>query len=83
MSYSFFNKIFLKSTIFLLSFEVTWLFYYLFIFEYSPRKLAIFRPLMKTEASSLGLTKGFALGPYEGVLVPYGPLHQERILRVD
>ena len=51
------------------------LLYYLFIFEYSPGKVAIFRPLMIAEASSLGLTKGFALGPYQGAFVPCGPLH--------
>ena len=38
-------------------------------------KLAIFRPLMIVGASPLGLSKGFALRPYQGALAPHGPLH--------
>ena len=38
-------------------------------------KLAVFRPLMIAGASSLDLTKGFVLGPYQGALTPHEPLH--------
>ena len=35
-------------------------------------KLAIFRPLMIAGTLPLGLTKGFALGPYQGAFLPLG-----------